>query len=97
LFAMEADVVDRAVEEYNRFRSPEATVRIVERRRDGFVAEFSGSFCATCGVYDWLEDLRYEIRRLDPELDAMIGDWRQISDNTIIAEFKLVRRQRDEP
>jgi len=94
---MEADVVDRAVEEYNRFRSPEAVVRIVERREDGFVAEFSGSFCATCGVYDWLEDLRYEIRRLDPELDAMIEDWRQISDNTIIVEFKFVRRQRDEP
>jgi len=94
---MEADVVDRAVEEYNRFRSPEAVVRIVERRRDGFVAEFSGSFCATCGVYDWLEDLRYEIRRLDLELDAVIEDWKQISDDTIIVEFKLIRRRRDGP
>jgi hypothetical protein len=29
---MDADVVDMAVEEYNRFRSPEAVVRIVEHR-----------------------------------------------------------------
>ena len=90
-------MVDRAVEEYNRFRSPEAVVRIVERREDGFVAKFSGSFCATCGVYDWLEDLRYEIRRLDLELDAVIEDWKQISDDTIIVEFKLIRRRRDGP
>jgi hypothetical protein len=94
---MEADVVDRAVEEYNRFRSPEAFARIIERRGDGFVVEFSGSFCATCGVYDWLEDLRYEIRRLDLELDAVIEDWKQISDDTIIVEFKLIRKRRDGP
>jgi hypothetical protein len=31
------------------FRSPEAVVKIVKHRGDGFVAEFSRSFCATCG------------------------------------------------
>ncbi len=85
-------MLERAVEEYNRFRSPEAFVRIIERRRDRFVAEFSGSFCVTCGVYDWLEDLRYEIRKLDPRLDAVIEDWKQVSDDAIIVEFKLVRK-----
>jgi hypothetical protein len=49
------------------------------------------------GVYDWLEDLRYEIRRLDLELDAVMEDWRQVSDDAIIAEFKLVKKQRNEP
>ncbi|MEM0328899.1 MAG: hypothetical protein QXU12_04820 [Nitrososphaerota archaeon] len=89
---MSAELLERAVEEYNKFRSPEAVVRIIELRDDGFVAEFSGSFCLTCGVYDWLEDLRYEIRRLDPELDAVIDSWRQISDDSIIVEFKLIRK-----
>jgi hypothetical protein len=93
---MDTDVVDMAVGEYNRFRSPEAVVKIVKRRGDGFVAEFSGTFCATCGVYDWLEDLRYEIRRLDPELDAVIEGWTQVSDDMIIAEFKLVKKRQNE-
>lgn len=91
---MDAEVLERATEEYNRFRSPEAAVKIIKLKEDGFVAEFFGSFCFTCGVYDWLEDLRYEIRRLDPSLDAIIEGWRQISENAILAEFKIVKKPR---
>ncbi|MCX8205033.1 MAG: hypothetical protein N3H31_05230 [Candidatus Nezhaarchaeota archaeon] len=53
-------VVKEAVGLYNQTRSPEAEARLVEVRDDGrFVVEFSGRFCLTCGVWDWVEDLAY--------------------------------------
>jgi hypothetical protein len=50
----------RAITVYNRFRSPEATAELVELTEDTLIVDFEGSFCATCGTYDWLEDLIYE-------------------------------------
>lgn len=34
--------------------------------------EFSGPFCETCGVYDWFEDLKYELEAIDQRLQATI-------------------------
>ncbi|ABL78611.1 hypothetical protein Tpen_1213 [Thermofilum pendens Hrk 5] len=44
------------MEEFNRLHGSEGQVRVVEWRGDGFVAEFVGSFCVTCGFYDYFED-----------------------------------------
>lgn len=48
------------VDLYNRTRGIEAQARVLEIREDGLVVvEFTGSFCHTCGVRDWVEDLAY--------------------------------------
>ena len=48
-----------AVREYNRYRAPEAVARIVTRRGDVFYVSFDGTYCETCGLYDWIDDLKY--------------------------------------
>lgn len=85
------EIVRRAVEEYNRYRSPEAVARLVKVDDDGVLIEFSGTFCETCGVYDWLEDFAYELERLDERLTARIEAWRRASDRFLV-KF-TVRRQ----
>jgi len=57
--------IEKAVEAYNQYRSPEATASIVRIDGSELVVDFQGSFCATCGVYDWLEDLILEIQRIE--------------------------------
>ena len=89
---MNIETLREAIKRYNRYRSPEATARLLEAGEEGFAVEFSGSFCLSCGVYDWLEDLIYEIRELDPELHAEISSWRWVSDEIIVAEFKCSKR-----
>ena len=86
---MDVRILKEAVERYNRYRSPEATARLIEVRDEEFMVEFSGSFCKTCGIYDWVEDLAYELNELYPEIVAEIANWRQASEDRVIAEFRL--------
>ncbi len=56
--------VARVIERYNRYRAPEAearpiTVESVGRGLYVLKVLFVGSFCDTCGVRDWIEDLAY--------------------------------------
>ena len=55
------DLVSRAIEVYNRYRSPEATAKLVGMEKDGFILEFKGPFCQSCGVNDYFEDFIHEL------------------------------------
>lgn len=51
----------KAIKKYNKYRAPEAEARLAEVRDDELEIELSGSFCMTCGFYDWIDDLRWDI------------------------------------
>jgi hypothetical protein len=55
------DLVLRTIEVYNRYRSPEATAKLVGMEKDGFIIEFEGPFCQSCGVKDYFEDFIHEL------------------------------------
>lgn len=48
-----------AILEFNRIRVPEVEATPKEITDDGFTVFFSGSFCSTCGYYDYFDDLLY--------------------------------------
>ncbi len=59
-------VLTRLINTYNRYHSPEAVaslekVEALNPDDDLYLVRvrFKGSFCATCGVRDWVEDLAY--------------------------------------
>jgi len=52
----------KAVETYNRYRSPEATAKLVKFEGNELVVDFGGTFCKGCGVYDYFEDFIYELK-----------------------------------
>lgn len=51
--------LDVALHEFNRIRIREVEAEVVEHFDGGFKVFFSGSFCHTCGYYDYFEDLLY--------------------------------------
>lgn len=53
------EVIRDTINEYNRYRSPEATARLLKINNNHIIVEFTGSFCLTCGLIDWIEDLAY--------------------------------------
>ena len=63
------DLVRRAVVVYNKYRSPEAIVRLVSFLPEKVTVEFSSSFCYGCGVQDFFEDLIYEFKMLNGKAD----------------------------
>jgi len=48
----------KAVEEFNRYRSPEANARVLSAGKKSLRVEFTGPFCRTCGFHDYFEDFR---------------------------------------
>jgi hypothetical protein len=70
-------LVLKAIEGYNRYRSPEATARLVGVEKDGFVIEFEGAFCLSCGVRDYFEDFIYELEDLNRNYRAEIKETEQ--------------------
>lgn len=51
------EAVEEALQRYNAFRAPEARAELLELSGNVATVRFTGSFCRTCGVYDYFEDL----------------------------------------
>ncbi len=58
------ELIERAIEEYNRYRAPEAIARLEEFDCKRAVVSFTGPYCLTCGVIDWIEDFKYTLEDL---------------------------------
>lgn len=53
--------VCKVINRYNMYRSKEANARLISVEGSKITVEFTGSFCYSCGFYDWIDDLRYEL------------------------------------
>jgi hypothetical protein len=68
------DLVLRTIEVYNRYRSPEATAKLVALEKDGFLIDFEGSFCTSCGVRDYFEDFIYELETINKKIKLQLAE-----------------------
>lgn len=62
----------KTIEVYNRYRSSEATAKLIGWKNNGFIIEFKGTFCLSCGVRDYFEDFIYELEDLNEDITADI-------------------------
>jgi len=77
------------VEVYNRYRSPEATAKLVKLKKDGFTIQFQGTFCQSCGVQDYFEDFIYELRSLGSAAKVEIGEIEQTSPQNFKVQYRI--------
>ncbi|ASJ00669.1 hypothetical protein [Thermococcus gorgonarius] len=52
--------LDKVIKEFNKLHGSEAKVKVREVRGEEVILEFEGSFCATCGLYDYFDDIKWE-------------------------------------
>ncbi|WP_048146668.1 hypothetical protein [Pyrococcus abyssi] len=48
------------IKEFNRLHGSEAQAKILEVKGDEVIIEFEGTFCKTCGLYDYFDDISWE-------------------------------------
>ncbi len=60
---LELDVLEAAIQSFNRYHSPEARAELYQTRNGVVIIKFIGHYCKSCGVYDWFDDLRIEMER----------------------------------
>jgi len=63
--------IEKGIRIYNKYRSPEATAKLIEFDGENIKVLFKGSFCATCGIRDWVEDLKYIYQDVGLETDLV--------------------------
>ena len=80
-------LVLRTIEVYNRYRSPEATAKLLKLEKNGFTIEFEGSFCQSCGVQDYFEDFIYELKGLSSDIEVEIGEIEQTSPQSFKVQY----------
>lgn len=59
---------------------------------DRITISFSGSFCYSCGVMDYLEDFLHEFKILTDKAELKIDKTRQTSPRTFEADYKVKPR-----
>lgn len=52
------EIIEEAIEEYNKYRVPEAKAKLISFDKEVLKIEFKGSFCYSCGFYDFFDDLK---------------------------------------
>jgi len=67
----ESETLKRVIDEFNRLHGSEAEARILRFEGDEVVIEFEGSFCATCGLYDYFDDVKWEALDFGLELEPV--------------------------
>lgn len=81
------EVVEDAILEYNRYRSPEAAARLILIIEKWFKIEFKGTFCSTCGFYAYFDD--YKILLQEAGLETEIVRVMEIEEGAVV-DFKTV-------
>ena len=72
--------------DFNKYHVPEVEVELTEIQGDYFKVRFKGTFCKTCGFYDYFDDLKYnlidifgvktEIRSIEEEKGGALVEYR---------------------
>ena len=74
---------------YNRFRSPEAFAKVVLVLPELVTISFSGSFCYSCGVLDFIEDFVHEFKILTSKAELKVERSRQTSPRSFEADYRV--------
>ena len=61
----------RVIGEFNRLHGSEAQAKILRVEGDDVIIEFSGSFCTTCGLYDYFDDIKWEALDFGLEIEPV--------------------------
>ena len=86
------ELIRKTIILYNRYRSLEAIAKIISVTIDRVTISFSGSFCYSCGVMDYLEDFVHEFKILTDKAELKIDRTRQTSPRSFEADYKVKPR-----
>lgn len=86
------ELIRKAILLYNRYRSPEAVAKLVSVSTENVTLSFSGSFCYSCGIIDYVEDFIHELKLLTDKAELKVGKTRQTSPRSFEADYRVKLR-----
>jgi len=83
------NAVLRVIEIYNMYRSPEVTAKLVAVEKNGFVIDFEGSFCNSCGIRDYFEDFIYELETINKQFKAELTETKPTGSQSYRVQYRI--------
>ena len=83
---MKKEAIQNAIEEYNKYRSPRATVKLLNYSKKEIEVEIKGTFCRSCGMEDYFIDLVYELER--EGINAELLGFEKVEDERFTATYR---------
>lgn len=80
-------IIEEAIVEYNKYRSPEVEAKLLLISDGEIKIEFGGSFCYTCGFYDYFEDYKTILEEMG--LKTIISDIEETDEGAIVT-FRIL-------
>ena len=74
---------------YNRLKTPEAVAKIVRVSPETVTISFSGSFCLSCSVPNYVEDFARDFRALTDKAELVSGKTRETSPRSLEVDYKV--------
>ena len=56
---LNVNTIHQAIDEYNKYHAPEVKAQLKNYDKHSYYVLFTGSFCYTCGFYDYFDDFKY--------------------------------------
>jgi hypothetical protein len=75
------------IDEFNKYRAPEAKAKLVSQGENSFKIKFKGSFCGTCGFYDYFDDYRILLQEIG--IETKIREIEEIDEGAIVI-FEII-------
>jgi len=75
-------IIKQTIEEYNKYRTPEVTARLILIENSNCKIEFTGHFCFTCGFYEYFDDLRFLLEEFN--IKAKITEIEEIDEGAVV-------------
>ena len=82
-------LIRKTVVLYNRFRSPYASAKMVFVSAELVTISFSGSFCYSCGVLNYIEDFAHYFKILTSMAELKVDRSRQASPRSFEADYTV--------
>ena len=86
------DAIVRAIASFNRLRNPEAFAKVVTFDAKQLTVRFTGSFCRTCGVLDYFEDVIFEMDE-SAAIDLQVLDFTQEDEDSFLVRYSVIYRK----
>ncbi len=79
----------KAILEYNKYHSPEASASISKMSNEVFTLQFHGPFCQSCGIRDYFDDFVYDLESVC-KYTASIVKVTEAGEDCYVVEFSNI-------
>jgi len=82
-------VINTSIKEFNKYRGAEIQAKLISSDKNTFTIRFCGSFCYTCGLVDYFEDLKLLLQE-KTGLKFKIQDYRESDQDTYLVKYSII-------